>query len=591
MSSLLVDAKSWSYLMGRDLRRSESQPLQPVRINRNGCIEITVRSLRSLGFAAGDHVQVQLWKGRCVLRKHTQGGVPFRAGRPVKLPVSAEIAGALSPPGAVTAVLIGQEEEAKILPVMVQEYAPDPLGPRFIDELRGSCVVRHAVPGLPRDGWTPEALCELEEMLCSEPFRVDPVSAIAQGNDWVGWMTRNRVLKQPAQQDEELRDDLAAEVFDEQKDDGSWGSVPATAYAILWLLTLGEQAGNERLQQAAKWLLDLPEPPPRPGMWMLAEEYLEEWLSRREASEQRAFEPGEVQWTGPVPADCSFYDRRIEKHEQDEFRTQQAQQVIPRCARYHGPACEPKITHVSALVAEALMRCGYADHPRLRRYVNTISHVGGVWGYWCGCGALGLYDADIAPCENPPDFNVRAVAEDGQCDLSPWRWVANVSKCGFLADQKNLPVRDTHLEPFSWYHIPGADGFFALVGTGWQNGDCWAKTNRTLSQHPSCPGSLTEHLAIYQASRYQTSLGEWEQGFPAGMLTFLSLYNHGAAKSLVIKTVPWLREHQADDGLWHHEELPQGDRVDGAKPPEPRLAAYHIVSALHRFGLMDRLRP
>jgi hypothetical protein len=128
------------------------------------------------------------------------------------------------------------------------------------------------------------------------------------------------------------------------------------------------------------------------------------------------------------------------------------------------------------------------------------------------------------------------------------------------------------------------------VGTGWQNGDCWSKTNRAISQHPSFPGSLAENLAVYQASRYQTSLGEWDQGFPAGMLAFLSLYHHSAAKSLVIKTIPWLREHQAEDGLWHHEDLPQDEWGKLTEPPEPRFATYHIIAALHRFGLLERLR-
>jgi len=59
----------------------------------------------------------------------------------------------------------------------------------------------------------------------------------------------------------------------------------------------------------------------------------------------------------------------------------------------------------------------------------------------------------------------------------------------------------------------------------------------------------------------------------------------------VIKTIPWLRERQADDSLCHHEELPQDDWGKLAIPPEPKLANYHIVSALCKFGLIDRLRP
>ena len=323
---------------------------------------------------------------------------------------------------------------------------------------------------------------------------------------------------------------------------------------------------------------------------MLTEEYLEEWVSKRQPKETCDFGPGHYQWTGPDEP-INYYTWQFPDHEQDQFRGQKMQQAIPTCARHHPPACEPRMTHVSAVVAEALMRCGYANHPRLCRYVNTVFHIGGEWGYWCGCGALGLYDSDIPPSERQPDFNVRQVAEDGQIDLSPWRWVASASDSALLANESNLPEHGTHLEPFCWYHLPGEDNTFALIGTGWQNGDCWVKTSRALIEHPSCAGSLTAHLATYQASRYQTALGEWDQGFPAGMLAFLSLYNDPAAESLVARTVPWLREHQSDDGLWHHEQLFRKDWGKPAIPPEPRLATYHIVAALHKFGLTGRVRP
>lgn len=109
----------------------------------------------------------------------------------------------------------------------------------------------------------------------------------------------------------------------------------------------------------------------------------------------------------------SFYSWSFLLHEQDQFRGQEAQQVIPTCARHHPPACEPRITHISALVAEALMLCGYHNHPRLRCYINTISHVGGMYGYWCGCGALGFYDSDMPASEEEPDFDVRRTTFGG----------------------------------------------------------------------------------------------------------------------------------------------------------------------------------
>jgi hypothetical protein len=71
------------------------------------------------------------------------------------------------------------------------------------------------------------------------------------------------------------------------------------------------------------------------------------------------------------------------------------------------------------------------------------------------------------------------------------------------------------------------------------------------------------------------------------MLALLSLYDHVVAKSLVIKRVPWLREHQDADGLWHQEELVPHELV---RPLHPRPATCHTVAALHRFGLLDSLR-
>ena len=96
------------------------------------------------------------------------------------------------------AVRIGGNGEDRTLPLAIEEHSADILGPRFVDELRADCVVRHSIPGPPRDGWDAGRIHRLEHLLCSEPFRVDPISAIGECDDWVAWMTRNRVLDRPA---------------------------------------------------------------------------------------------------------------------------------------------------------------------------------------------------------------------------------------------------------------------------------------------------------------------------------------------------------------------------------------------------------
>lgn len=495
----------------------------------------------------------------------------------------------LKPVDGGAAIRIGGDGEERTLPIEVEVHPVDALGPRFVDELLPDRVVRHAIPGPARDGWTPERLRELEDLLCREPFRLDPVAALREGDGWVGWMTRDRILGRPAPDDGQVQQQLIGEVMAGREEDGSWGGVPATAFAVLNLLTLGVAPSDTAVLQGCEWLLALPEPTPRPGMWMLTGEYLAEWLSKRRPPEKRELSPGEFHWV-PPDGDVNFFCWQFPDREQDQFRGEEMQRVVPTCARHHPPACEPRLTHVSGVVAEALLRCGYADHPRLRRCVNTVFHLGGAWGYWCGCGSLGLHDADIPPCDAPPDMDVRRVSEDGRRDLSSWRWVGEAAECAGLAEEPDVPEQGTGAEPFHWYRIPGEGNCFALVGSAWQNGDCWVKTNRALARHPSRPGSLAEHQAVYQASRLQTSLGEWDQGFPAGMLAFLSLYDLPAAKALTIKSVPWLREHQGDDGLWHQEDLPRTDWGRPAIPPSPRLATYHIVAALARVGILDRLR-
>lgn len=582
-----MDMNSWAQLMGHDLEQAVLQPLQPVRLGRDCTIRLHNPALRALGFSGEDCLLAEMRDGVCALCRATSGGHALEKG---KLPVSQAVAKALSPPDASGAVLVGRKGEAAIVPLYIQEHAPDVLGPRFVDEWHGDRVVRHAVPGLSRDAWTSDALCGLEDLLCDGPFPVDPVPILAKGYDWVAWMTRNHIIGRPGSGDDRLQADLAGAIYCEQQTDGSWRTVVDTGYAILQLLALGESPSGERVQRAGRWLLAGAEPPPHPGMWMLTDAYLQAWMAVREPSAQRAFAPGETQWAHP--GRCSFYTFDTLPHEQAAFGDQEPQQVIPSCNRFAVPACEPRLTHISALVAEALLRCGYADHPRLRRYINTIFHLGGEWGYWCGCGALGLDDADILPDEHPPNLNVRREARDGPADLSPWRWIDRVSRCTQLfatatRSTAKLDKRGTHVDPFRWHRIPGQDRSYALLGTAWQNADCWMKVNRALARYPSCPGSLTEALAIYQASRYQTSLGEWNQAYPSGMLAFLALYGDSAAKSLAIKTVPWLREHQADDGLWHVQGLVSSEE---AVSPEPRLATYHILAALHQFGLLERLR-
>jgi hypothetical protein len=151
----------------------------------------------------------------------------------------------------------------------------------------------------------------------------------------------------------------------------------------------------------------------------------------------------------------------------------------------------------------------------------------------------------------------------------------------------------------------GIDNHFALVGTYWQNADCWAKTNRALSQFPGWSGTIAEFFALFQCHLYQTSLGEWNQGYPAGMFRWIAEATRTTrakhnfedssalrfAKLILLKTIPWLREHQKEDGLWAQDELPRFSGGERRQPPSRRLGTYHIVSVLNEFNLLGKLSP
>jgi len=129
-------------------------------------------------------------------------------------------------------------------PLRIVEHAPDILGPRFVDEVRTDVILRHAIPGPSKDEWDDTACQRLADLLCNEPFRLDPVPALSEGEDRIGWMTRNQLLRCPLPCDPALGRRLASDILIGQLANGSWGGLPETACAILNLLALGAAPGR-----------------------------------------------------------------------------------------------------------------------------------------------------------------------------------------------------------------------------------------------------------------------------------------------------------------------------------------------------------
>ena len=265
----------WRGLMGKALPREDAQPLQPVVI-KGGKVAVQIHS----AWPAGTAIGFQL-RGDRIELDEVPGGVPIPKGGLTVITLPDDVRAALPDKERLFGMIMGGEDGRHLIPIRVEEHEADLLGPRVIDELqppsRGqpAAIVRHLVQGFDYEQWTAQRLGELEELVCAEPFEGDPLAA---GDDWVGWKTRNEVLVQPAPGDDALRQELEEEIFAGQQADGSWGPSPVTtAVGVLRASSVGVGPEDDRVERAAQWLLDRPQPDGRPGCWMLTDEHVRQW--------------------------------------------------------------------------------------------------------------------------------------------------------------------------------------------------------------------------------------------------------------------------------------------------------------------------
>lgn len=591
----------WNQIMGSDLPKAGCQPLQPVMIE-DGKLKVNADALGDR-FPDGAKIGFRLRGGHIILAE-TDDGIALDGQRRYEFELSGDIRNVLPEEKSLSGIIMNTQDHLELLPVRVQEHDPDVLGPRIIDEIQElpdgkgtATIVRHIVKGLEYGDLTSERLQELETLICSTSFPHDPLKELTNGADWVSWKVRSEILQKPGSDDESLRQNLVDEIFAGQGDNGSWdNSVMKTAYGILRALSVHVPPDDARVQEAAQWLLNWPQPVGRPGMWMLSEEYLRGW---------NAIKNGETE------TDEDQYVIGFDDENCDYVRAEEQQQVIATCARHFTGLCDSML-HPSATVADTLCRCGYANHPRVRDYANSMLRLGGMFGYFCACWGINAFDEEVEELEGKaPDFNQRTDEHGIALKSIPYGYARDADDLRALARNPNYPgihrpdLADTNgWWPYEWRDI-GSGSLFALVGTYWQNADCWAKTNRALSQFPEWPGTIAEFFSLFQSHLYQTSLGEWNQGFPAGIFRWLvevtrtARAKHGLADSpalrfarlIMLRAIPWLKEHQKEDGLWDHGELPRYSGGKDRKPSSNRLVTYHIASALDEFGLLEKLRP
>jgi hypothetical protein len=237
-------------------------------------------------------------------------------------------------------------------------------------------------------------------------------------------------------------------------------------------------------------------------------------------------------------------------------------------------ACELRLTWTTALVLEALLRCGLHDAPRLVRALNTLQALSGGGG-WCGCGYLDAKVSVPASAE-AIDFDRAAVTDRNESHAIDW-----------YPQPKDIlqPTFDGHIEA-----VEVGERQARLVQSWHHTGLCTMVMHRALSHHPGYAGSNLEVSGALRLAYVQSAAGTWGHMVNlSSMLGFLARSTHPLAAFLVLRSVPLLIHSQGPDGLWH--EAPPAYLDEITPPPTPAESTCLILSALDRFGFLDALVP
>lgn len=423
----------------------------------------------------------------------------------------------------------------------------------------GDMTVRRTYANRPDiDAIQPEDLRSILSEMGS--LRHDPFAPLIDVEGYVGLLARREFRGGWDADDLEMAETLMEEVVAEQTENGSWGNdVLETADRVIRLLELGVTATHPAIESAVEWLLALPEPVGLPGMYLVSEK-----LAKR-------FN----QWK-TKPGAKGRPHRRESKGELTRFWER-----VAYVHNYAHDACELRLTWTSALVLEALLRCGLHEEPRVRRALNTLVALSGHGG-WCGCGYLDA-KVDVPASGQPIDLNQFDVPLENSAHHTDW----------FPGERDILAIvcgggRSGY---DGTYWAMEAGGRQALLVKSWHStGLCSMVMHRALSYHPDYAGSRLELLGALRLAYVQSAAGTWgETVYLSSMLGFLSRSTHPLAAFLVLRSIPLLIRTQRPDGMW--AESPLRQEREALPVPSAEESSLLILRALGRFGYLEALWP
>lgn len=370
-------------------------------------------------------------------------------------------------------------------------------------------------------------------------FRYDPLATLLRSEGRVGLLVRRMLERGSAAEDREFVKQSCAHILSDQQPNGSWDDdLITTASHLIRLSELGQTVTEPPIAQAADWLLSSPETVGLPGLFATTVTIAEDFNRLKPKGEARRM----------------IYDkmRRASKYRPVREAFHSNSDILPG-------VCELAVTSASAVVLQALLMLGFADHVRVKKAMNTFLSL---WNRaWCGCGYFHP-DKVIRASTEQPDFESRFALDDWGSWLrdSAGDWLGETKRIQMTAPRSSCWQVGEHEVLVE--HRPTRGNY------------CTFGVHQALSWHPGYPTSNLETIATLEYARRQTALGRWGPSRSI-VLENLARLSHPLAAFLVARTVPQLIRDQETSGLW----------------PEGEAESLRILRALHHFGFLASLTP
>jgi len=345
------------------------------------------------------------------------------------------------------------------------------------------------------------------------------------------WKIR-RILGISEASDEELRKNLVSERLDRQREDGSWeGRVTITARNLAELADLGMTKNDLEIQRAVKWLVERPQSPYNPGMFLAFDELVKE--------QQEVVEKRRKQKRGARP--------RFNQRRGLEIGLVRAGDSLISWA------CGPRITWTTALVLEALLKLGYEDAERVQAALRMLS-----MSRWCGNAQQhGLSGTgEIKRKEPYSNEEIEKITEES----------IQLFRYGEIRGTEEIERADMAHIPFylrRTKHIPRASADEYELGLPEVGGGCPVIMARALSQVKDEKIRRLSEAHLWETAGWQHSQDASYSGkyakryFKSPQAAFLQIfagYDLPVSRVAIMRMIPWIVKNQNKDGSWGTEK-------------------------------------